>query len=297
MSAFVVPIHWLLTRESSLTRTGGALGPSNVHWLTPRQTCRGSGIEWRCSGRGTPRTDGVSVSPLSGSRRYGSCVWTRPVSETLPITYVARHGETAWTLTGQHTGLTDLPLTERGERNARRLGDRLRVKAPEGALSVIRETALRAPPRVETLISRARASSGVGLSQVWKRGDGGSRGSLASHPLVDHLAGSGHLSALRQASGDARERGGDRACRAVAEFATAAKGGSSHRRFCSRSEEWNGLMRRWVDRRVDLPAKARGGSTKTCRPTSSRATDAAMGAASLTTPSAASRRRSRTPPR
>ena len=44
----------------------------------------------------------------------------------LPIIYLARHGETAWTLSGQHTGLTDLPLTERGERNARRLGERLK---------------------------------------------------------------------------------------------------------------------------------------------------------------------------
>jgi broad specificity phosphatase PhoE len=44
----------------------------------------------------------------------------------LPIVYLARHGETAWSLTGQHTGLTDLPLTERGERNARALGERLR---------------------------------------------------------------------------------------------------------------------------------------------------------------------------
>ena len=39
--------------------------------------------------------------------------------------YLARHGETAWTLSGQHTGLTDLPLTEQGERNARNLGPRL----------------------------------------------------------------------------------------------------------------------------------------------------------------------------
>jgi broad specificity phosphatase PhoE len=43
----------------------------------------------------------------------------------LPAIYLARHGETAWSLTGQHTGLTDLPLTERGEQNARRLGERL----------------------------------------------------------------------------------------------------------------------------------------------------------------------------
>lgn len=44
----------------------------------------------------------------------------------LQIIYLARHGETAWSVTGQHTGLTDLPLTARGECNARRLGERLR---------------------------------------------------------------------------------------------------------------------------------------------------------------------------
>jgi broad specificity phosphatase PhoE len=48
------------------------------------------------------------------------------MAESLPIIYLARHGETAWTLSGQHTGLTDLPLTEQGERNARNLGARLR---------------------------------------------------------------------------------------------------------------------------------------------------------------------------
>src|SRR5438876_6417246 len=47
------------------------------------------------------------------------------MSEILPVIYLARHGETAWSLTGQHTGITDLPLTERGERNAACLGERL----------------------------------------------------------------------------------------------------------------------------------------------------------------------------
>lgn len=48
------------------------------------------------------------------------------MSDVLPVLYVARHGETAWSLSGQHTGLTDLPLTPNGERNARRLGERLK---------------------------------------------------------------------------------------------------------------------------------------------------------------------------
>jgi probable phosphoglycerate mutase len=48
------------------------------------------------------------------------------MSDALPVLYLARHGETAWSLSGQHTGLTDLPLTERGERNARQLGERMK---------------------------------------------------------------------------------------------------------------------------------------------------------------------------
>src|SRR5258706_2764199 len=47
------------------------------------------------------------------------------MEERLPQIYLARHGETAWSLTGQHTGRTDIPLTPRGEGNAVRLGGRL----------------------------------------------------------------------------------------------------------------------------------------------------------------------------
>lgn len=51
------------------------------------------------------------------------------MSAALPIVSLARHGETAWSLSGQHTGLTDLPLTERGERNALQLGNRVKGRA------------------------------------------------------------------------------------------------------------------------------------------------------------------------
>jgi len=51
------------------------------------------------------------------------------MGEMLPTLYIARHGETAWSLSGQHTGLTDLPLTERGQSNARRLGNQLRGRS------------------------------------------------------------------------------------------------------------------------------------------------------------------------
>jgi len=48
------------------------------------------------------------------------------MSGVLPKVYLVRHGETAWTISGQHTGRTDIPLTERGECDAQELSARLR---------------------------------------------------------------------------------------------------------------------------------------------------------------------------
>ena len=45
----------------------------------------------------------------------------------LPRIYFIRHGETAWSLSGQHTGRTDLPLTEQGEQDGRKLAGRFRA--------------------------------------------------------------------------------------------------------------------------------------------------------------------------
>src|SRR5215510_4376508 len=44
----------------------------------------------------------------------------------LPEIHLIRHGETAWTNSGRHTGLSDIPLTERGEQQATRFGELLR---------------------------------------------------------------------------------------------------------------------------------------------------------------------------
>jgi broad specificity phosphatase PhoE len=65
------------------------------------------------------------------------------MNATLPVVQLARHGETAWSLSGQHTGLTDLPLTDRGERNARRLGERLKGRIFAKVLSSPLQRAMR----------------------------------------------------------------------------------------------------------------------------------------------------------
>jgi len=55
--------------------------------------------------------------------------------------YLVRHGETAWSLTGQHTGLTDLPLSAHGEQMARALAP---VLAPVRFSRVLASPRLRA---------------------------------------------------------------------------------------------------------------------------------------------------------
>src|SRR5262249_24523671 len=69
------------------------------------------------------KSRGATLSLNETGTRLGQNV---AMDNQLPVIYIARHGETAWTITGQHTGLTDLPLTPQGESNARGLAGRLK---------------------------------------------------------------------------------------------------------------------------------------------------------------------------
>src|SRR5436853_7647347 len=52
-----------------------------------------------------------------------------------PEIVLVRHGETAWSASGRHTGRTDIPLTDRGERQADAIGHRLQVRPYARVLS------------------------------------------------------------------------------------------------------------------------------------------------------------------
>ena len=78
-----------------------------------------------------------------------------------------RHGETEWTLSGQHAGRTDLPLTPRGEATARRLGQALQGVAFTTVLSSPR---LRARRTCELAGLGAMAQTETNLTE-WDYGD------------------------------------------------------------------------------------------------------------------------------
>ncbi|MDI2028810.1 histidine phosphatase family protein [Saccharopolyspora sp. TS4A08] len=51
--------------------------------------------------------------------------------------YILRHGTTEWSLTGQHTSRTDIPLTAEGELRARQAGQTLTALRPPGPVLVL----------------------------------------------------------------------------------------------------------------------------------------------------------------
>src|SRR5262249_12242582 len=82
---------------------------------------RSAAFLWAC-GCVRPGARFVLKRPFSGSYLIGG----NAMANELPKLFLARHGDTAWTDSHQHTGRTDLPLNERGEEHARQLGQQLR---------------------------------------------------------------------------------------------------------------------------------------------------------------------------
>jgi probable phosphoglycerate mutase len=53
------------------------------------------------------------------------------MADAQPVIYLVRHGETEWSSSGKHTGRTDIPLTERGMKEAAHLASRLLPLQPD----------------------------------------------------------------------------------------------------------------------------------------------------------------------
>jgi broad specificity phosphatase PhoE len=100
----------------------------------------------------------------------------------LPTLYLIRHGETAWSLTGQHTGSTDIPLTPNGEAMARELAPLLQsariCTVLTRPLQRARRTCALAMPHADPVVEPDLAEwnygayEGLLTSEIWKTNPG-----------------------------------------------------------------------------------------------------------------------------
>ncbi|WNI15658.1 histidine phosphatase family protein [Actinacidiphila sp. ITFR-21] len=89
-----------------------------------------------------------------------------------PRILMVRHGQTQWSLSGRHTGRTDIPLTEEGRRTARLLGQRFAAAPWDGLPGVEVRTSplLRAAETAELAGFGPRAKEWDALTE-WDYGD------------------------------------------------------------------------------------------------------------------------------
>lgn len=84
----------------------------------------------------------MTTTSGAGSAQEPAFVVPGPIPDDTAL-WLIRHGETEWSKSGQHTGRTDLPLTETGERQATALGAMLAGVQPVLVLSSPRQRAVR----------------------------------------------------------------------------------------------------------------------------------------------------------
>jgi len=84
----------------------------------------------------------------------------------MPRIYLVRHGETEWSLSGQHTGRTDIPLTKHGEEVLSTLGEQIvgdgKVLDPRTLSQIIKSPRQRAQKTFDLLFKSYKGERDVG---------------------------------------------------------------------------------------------------------------------------------------
>ncbi|KAF7845875.1 hypothetical protein BT93_L0222 [Corymbia citriodora subsp. variegata] len=86
---------------------------------------------------------------------------SQPHLPRMPRVYLVRHGETEWSLSGQHTGRTDIPLTENGEKVLSKLGKQIVGDGSNTLSRIIKSPRKRAQTTFDLLFSHYQGSRDI----------------------------------------------------------------------------------------------------------------------------------------